>query len=124
MRILLFLSLFISASCLAQEAVFHCDKPTVKLDKVDEGATVEHSFIIENKGKRTLIISGYKVACPCTKVYLPKEPIQPGHSVAIKVVFDTNGKAFYQDRTILLTTNCAKPEKKLRFKVYVKPKTN
>jgi len=111
-----------SACCFSQQADFHCAKPVHKFPKTNEGAILEHDFIIENKGKSPLIISAYQVACTCTKVYLPKEPILPGQSVSIKIVFDTAGKQFFQDRMILLTTNSKQKEEKLRFKVYVIPK--
>lgn len=111
-----------SACSFAQQADFYCAKPLHKFPKTAEGNLLEHDFIIVNKGKAPLVITGYKVACTCTKVYLPKEPILPGQSVSIKIIFDTAGKQFYQDRTILLSTNEKQKEEKLRFKVYVIPK--
>jgi len=111
-----------SALGFGQEAEFFVKKPVHKFPKTAEGVLLEHSFTVVNTGKAPLIISDYKVECACTKVFLPKEPISPGKSAVIKVTFDSEGKAYYQDRIIFLQTNTKKKTEKLRFKVFVEPK--
>jgi hypothetical protein len=96
-------------------------KTTVKWDKVNEGEKLEHYFVFENSGDQPLIIQEAKVACSCTKVVFPKQPIPPGHRDSIHVVFDTKDKYYHQDRVIELIANTKKSEK-LRIKVYVIPK--
>lgn len=123
MRIALVLGFIIlkSVCCFAQQADFFVAKSTHKFPKTVEGPTLTHEFIIENKGEVPLIISDYKVACPCTKVELPA-PIPPGKTGIITVTFDTKGKYYQQDRAILLQTNDKNPTQKLRIKVFVIPK--
>jgi hypothetical protein len=111
-----------SATGFGQLAEFSIKEAVHKFPKSNEGAVLEHEFIFTNTGKSPLIISGYTVACSCTKVILPKDPIAPGQKGTIKLTFDTEGRSFYQDRTILLQTNTKKKSEKLRFKVYVEPK--
>jgi hypothetical protein len=67
-----------------------------------------------------LVITEAKVACPCTVVEYPKEPIAPGRKGNIHVTFDTKGKIGYQDRIIEIYSNAKKNPVKLRFKVDVK----
>ena len=111
-----------SALAFSQVAEFNfLDKTTVKWGKVHEGEQLVHYFVFENTGEVPLIIEDAQVACPCTKVDFPKEPVAPGASDSIKVSFDTNGKFYYQDRTVILSANTKKDEK-LRLKVYVIPK--
>ena len=98
------------------------DKPTVKFKKTVEGKLLEHNFMITNTGTAPLIVSDYKVACPCTKLVLPEAPILPGESFQLKLTFDTNGKYYQQDRAIYLQTNTEKGTFKLRIKVNVIPK--
>lgn len=112
-----------SAPVFGQVAEFSIKESTVKFPKAKEGVVLEHDYVVVNTGKAPLIISNYSVACSCTKAILPKDPIQPGQKATIKVTFDTEGKSFYQDRTVILTTNTKKKTEKLRFKVYVEPKT-
>lgn len=104
---------------VAQTPVFSVDNATKKFQDTKEGEVLSHVFKITNTGKTPLIINDYKVACPCTKVQLPTQPILPGKSYDMKVTFDTKGKSEWQDRMILLQTNTKKKEEKLRIKVYV-----
>lgn len=111
-----------SASGFGQLAEFSIKSPTIKLPKAKEGDQVEHIYEFTNTGKAPLIISSYKVDCPCTTLELPKEPILPGQKGKIILSFDTKGKSFYQDRIIYLEMNTKKKTEKLRFKIYVEPK--
>lgn len=113
------LFLVMSFLTFAQEAKFSVDKPTHKFPKTKEGVMLEHNFRVTNTGTIPLIISEYKVACECTKLVLPKNPIAPGETVSLKVTFDTKGKSYFQDRIIYLTTNTKAKEEKLRIKVSI-----
>lgn len=112
----------VSGVLLSQEAKFSVDNATHKFDDIKEGEQLSHVFVITNSGNAPLIISDYKVACPCTKAELPSAPIAPGQSYKMNVTFDSNGKSEWQDRAILLQTNTKKKQEKLRIKVYVVPK--
>lgn len=110
-----------SAFGLSQKAEFlFKGKQTVKWQKVAEGKQLEHYFVFENNGKQPLIIQEAKVACTCTRVIFPKNPIAPGQLDSIHVLFDTKGKSHFQDRVIELIANTTKTEN-LRLKVYVIP---
>jgi hypothetical protein len=119
----LFIALIILKSAIGfgQSADFFVEKPLHKFPKTVEGPVLEHTYTVTNQGTAPLIISEYKVACPCTKVVLP-DTIAPGASAEIKLTFDTKGKYYQQDRKIILFTNSKKPIQELRFKVYVIPK--
>lgn len=111
-----------SALGYCQEAEFFVKQATYKFKKTKEGELLEHIYSFKNTGSSPLIISDYKVECTCTKVFLPKEPVQPGKIGTIKVTFDSKGKSYFQDRIIFLNTNTKKKTEKLRFKVYIEPK--
>ncbi len=111
-----------SALGFGQEAEFSFDKAVHKFPKTYEGELLSHDFIISNDGQVPLVISDYHVQCPCTKVILPEEPILPGETFPLKVTFDTSGKYYFQDRTIILKTNSKSGEEKIRIKVNVIPK--
>jgi hypothetical protein len=86
---------------------------------VKEGEQLSHSFEFTNTGNEPLIISGYKVACSCTKAIFSEAPILPGKKSEIKITFDTNGKYGFQDRIIKVYSNANKSSIKLRIKVFV-----
>jgi hypothetical protein len=81
------------------------------------GKLLEHDFTFTNVGDEPLIISDYKVACSCTKLTFPKEPILPNQKGTIHLTFDTEGKYGIQDRKIEIVSNAKKV--KLSFRVYV-----
>ena len=112
---------FSSAFGFGQTAEFFLKKPVHKFPKTMEGVVLEHDYLIENRGEAPLIISDYKVACTCTKVTLPTEPILPGKTYKLKLTFDTKGKYYFEDRIVYLKTNTKKGTHKLRMKVNVIP---
>ena len=110
-----------SALGFGQVAEFQFKKDVHKFPDTKEGTLLVHDFVLTNNGAIPLIISEYKVECPCTKVDLPKRPIAPGETYKLKVTFDTKGKYYYQDRSIYLTTNTKKGTDRVRIKVNVIP---
>lgn len=117
----LFVFMSFVVATFAQGPVLKVDKSTYKFSPTQQGTLLEHDFQITNTGSSPLIISDFTVNCTCTKVILPKRPISPGETYALKVTFDTTGKYYFQDRTIGLVTNTSKKHS-LRFKVKVIPK--
>lgn len=122
MRFVLLLTIFLmnSAFGFSQQAEFSFDKSTQRhKGKAKEGEIISFSYGFTNKGDAPLIISEYKVACPCTKVQFPTEPIPSGQHGTIKVTFDTKGKIGYQDREIAIHSNAKDSPSHIRFKVMV-----
>jgi hypothetical protein len=105
---------------MCQKAEFSVDKGVFTFPKTKEGPVISHDYVITNTGDSPLIISDYKVSCPCTKVALP-DPISPGKSAILHVTFETKGKYYEQDRSIILSTNTKKGTEKVRFKVFIIP---
>lgn len=108
-----------SAFTFTGGAEFFFEEPRHKFADTQAGVQLTHDFHFTNKGDEPLIITDYKVACSCTKVDFPKEPIAPGQSGVIKLSFDTNGKHGFQNRTIELYSNAKTSPFTLTFKVYV-----
>lgn len=90
------------------------------MGKIVEGDTLFIDYTFTNTGEAPLIISNYEVACSCTEVIFPQEPILPGKEGNIKVSFDSDDKIGYQDRTISLYSNAPNSPFKIRFTVSVK----
>ena len=111
-----------TALVLGQVAVFTAKYKTIKFPKTPEGKELKFSYEIKNKGKAPLEIYSSETECSCTHVTLPKGEIMPGDFATIDVIFDTNGKSFFQNRIIYIYTNTRKKKELLRFKVFVEPK--
>jgi hypothetical protein len=122
MRFALLIILLNSAFCFSQKAEFFCPKKSFQFSDTTEGALLKHTFIVYNKGKLPFEILNVDVECSCTSVDIEKPYIEAGDSTEIVVTFNTEGRVFYQDRIIKLSTTIRKKPYFLRFKVKVKPR--
>ena len=79
---------------------------TFDYGRIIQGEKVAHSFEFTNEGKSNLVIASAKGSCGCTVAEPPKDPIPPGGSGKIEVVFDSNGKSGMVSKSISVLTNC------------------
>lgn len=66
---------------------------TVNVGLVDRESVIEDSVLIANAGDEPLVIYRAFSDCSCTSIKYPKEPIEPGDSIYLKVRFDTKGRS-------------------------------
>lgn len=102
------------------------DLPEIKFEeevydfgKMTQGETVSHAFYFKNTGNKNLIISGASGSCGCTVPSWPKEPIKAGGTEKINVVFNSEGKSGYQEKTVTIVTNCEPATKVIRIKAEI-----
>ena len=84
---------------------FEFEKTEFDFGTITEGQKVEQTFKFKNVGDADLAIVDAKGSCGCTVPTYPKEPIAPGKSGEIHVVFDSEGKSGEQTKTVTLTAN-------------------
>ncbi len=72
---------------------------------IKEGEIVEHTFEFTNSGKSPLIIESASASCGCTAPEWTSEPVAPGASGKIKVVFNSTHKAGQQSPTVTIRAN-------------------
>ena len=70
-----------------------------------QGDRVEHVFEFENSGTEPLILSDVRTTCGCTAPEWPREPIAPGETATVKVVFNSTGKMGVQNKVITVMSN-------------------
>ncbi|MBS1652091.1 MAG: DUF1573 domain-containing protein [Bacteroidetes bacterium] len=87
--------------------------------KISQGEKVSHSFIFKNVGAKALVISSAKGSCGCTVPEWPKEPVAPNATGKIDVVFNSEGKSGYQEKTITIVTNCEPATRIIRIKTEI-----
>ena len=83
---------------------------------VKRGIVVKCDYEISNVGNQPLILDDAEVACSCTTVDYPDEPILPNQKATIVVSFDTKSAYGRQDRIVKIFSNDPKSPAKLRFK--------
>lgn len=103
--------------------------PVVKFEKeiydfgvIEQGEKVTHDFKFTNTGKTPLIITDATATCGCTVPEFPKNPVKPGESGTIKVVFDSTGKLGMQDKQVTLVSNANPTPEKLHLVGEIKEK--
>lgn len=70
-----------------------------------EGTKVAYNYRFKNTGKKPLIISAAHASCGCTVPEKPEEPIQPGETGVLKVVFNTASRPGPAHKTITVVSN-------------------
>lgn len=85
--------------------VIKFEKNSYDFGKIQEGEKVTYNFKFKNTGKSPLIISNATASCGCTIPEFPHEPIAPGASGVIKVVFNSTGKMGMQNKVVTVTSN-------------------
>lgn len=73
--------------------------------KVTDGAKVEYSYRFRNTGKNPLIVSSAVASCGCTVPEKPEEPVKPGETGFLKVVFNSKGRVGPVHKDITVTSN-------------------
>jgi len=76
---------------------------------IEDGVEVTRSFRFKNTGTKPLVIMTAQATCGCTVPEKPEEPIRPGETGMIKVVFHSKDRVGHQEKTIRVTSN-ARPE--------------
>ncbi len=72
---------------------------------VIQGEKVSHIFTFTNVGKSNLIISSVHASCGCTVPKYDTEPVLPGKTGKIEVVFDSSDRSGIQNKTVTVLAN-------------------
>lgn len=73
--------------------------------KVQQDTENKYLFSFTNTGDEPLVISNAVGSCGCTVPTYPKEPIQPGKSGQIEVVYSPGKQVGSQVKTVSITAN-------------------
>jgi hypothetical protein len=72
---------------------------------VPQDSENKHVFKFTNTGKEPLVIESAKGSCGCTVPKYPKEPIAPGGTGEIEVVYKPGKQKDRQTKTVTITAN-------------------
>ncbi len=101
---------------------FKFEKEVHNFGEVPEGPRAAYEFVFTNVGKEPLIIKRANATCGCTIPSWPREPILPGQSEKIRVVFTTQGKPGIFNKKVTILSNAKTSPKYIRIKGKVIPK--
>jgi|SRR5688500_2627498 len=83
--------------------------------KIKETDTAIHKFTVTNTGKVPLLIYKAIGSCECVRAFCTKDPVAPGGTQEITVVFLGKGRKGKQQRTVMIDTNTDPAEMVLRI---------
>lgn len=86
-------------------ASIHFEQEEFNFGTITQGEQVKNVFVFTNTSDIPLIISNAKGSCGCTVPEWPKEPIMPGESSQLLVVFNSKGKRGNQVKKVTITAN-------------------
>ena len=89
--------------------------------KVFEGETVSFSFIFTNEGESDLLLSSVSTSCGCTVTNYSREPVPPGKQGAVQVMFNSEGRRGFQQKSVTVVSNARTNKQVLTIKAMVMP---
>jgi len=89
---------------------------------INEGTKAKHTYKFTNVGTEPLIIQDAKASCGCTVPTFSKEPVEPGATGKIEVVFDSKGRPGKTSKYVTITANTEPVKTKIFLTGEVKPK--
>ncbi len=81
------------------------EEPVFDFGQVKEGEVVEHTYTFKNVGDAPLILSNVSASCGCTTPEFSKNPVLPGQTGSVKVVFNSDGQAGKQQKIVTVSSN-------------------
>lgn len=95
---------------------------TLKHDfgNIVSGEQVSYSFDFKNRGGTPLFINEVKTECGCTVTQFSREPVKPGNSGTIHVIFDSQGYSGNVFKSMKVYSNASKEQTELEIAAFVK----
>ncbi len=88
---------------------------------IEQNSTNPKVFTFTNTGSEPLIISNAKGSCGCTVPEYPRQPIAPGETGEIKVVYSPGTQANQQTKSVTITANTEPASTVIQIKANVTP---
>lgn len=96
-------------------AAIEFDKTSHEFGQIVSGEKVSFAFRFKNTGNSPLVISNTRSGCGCTVGEYSKDPIAPGETGRVTVMFNSSGRSGFQSETIRIFTNAQPSEHLLRI---------
>lgn len=122
LSVMALLAFAVQAQTEKKGAVMEFNEKSIDFGDITQGDKVEHTFVFNNTGDTPLVISNVAVTCGCTAPNWPKQPIAPGASGELKVVFNSAGKMGKQNSVVRIYSNASEPIEKVSLISNVLPK--
>jgi hypothetical protein len=82
----------------------------INLGKIKGKENAKGEFFIKNTGNEDLIIEKIEVSCSCSSVGITNQPINPGDSLSIKVLYNRNTIGYFYSDVLVFGNFSTSPE--------------
>lgn len=96
------------------------DDESFNFGTIAQGEKVSHTFKFRNIGDGPLQITDVTTSCGCTASKYSLEPVAPGESGTVEVIFDSYGREGKQLKSANVWTNCGEKPVKLQIFAEIK----
>lgn len=79
-------------------------RDTVDFGRMERGEQVEYNLGIRNADTAVLVILNIVNGCGCTSLKYDKQPILPGDTASIQLLYDSKGQHGFQMKTMQIVT--------------------
>ena len=89
--------------------------------QIEEDSDGTWSFVFKNQGEEAIVINRVRSTCGCTVPDWPREPIEPGASGEITVIYNTSTTGTFLKSVVVYSTAANSPVKlQIKGKVFAK----
>jgi hypothetical protein len=120
MKHILFLVLAMSLAVVNAGPAARSTGPAIKFKETQhnfgsfkQGESVEYTFVFTNTGDAPLVIENVERPCGCTDPSWTKEPVAPGKTGEVKIVYHSKDRPGAFRKTFTVTTNMNPQPKEL-----------
>ncbi|MEM9023677.1 MAG: DUF1573 domain-containing protein [Bacteroidota bacterium] len=103
----------------APPTVMSFGESTHDFGTIEQDSENKHVFQFTNNGDNPLIINNARGSCGCTVPNYPKEPIAPGETGEIEVVYKPGKQEGSQTKTVTITANTEPSTTTLNISAFV-----
>ena len=102
-----------------EQSVIKFDTLVHDFGTIIEGERVVCYFDYSNEGGADLLITAVEATCGCTTPDWKREPLVPGETESLKIIFDAEGRSGAQRKLVTVRSNASNGEVRLTVRANV-----
>lgn len=107
----------VQVQIVQSKAILTLNEETHDFGTIPEGPNAACEFEVKNTGTEPLVIYSVTASCGCTIPSYSKEPVMPGQTTKIKVLYRTIGRPGPFIKSVNISSNASNGESKI---IYIK----
>jgi len=107
----------VQVQIVQSKVILTLNEETHDFGTIPEGPNAACEFEVKNTGTEPLVIYSVTASCGCTVPTYSKEPVMPGQTTKIKVLYRTIGRLGPFTKSVNISSNASNGESKI---IYIK----